>query len=66
MKNQRRQIIEKEGKLPTAVIACAGGGSNAIGAFAHYIDDEDVRLIGVEPDRSTYINRRSTSSSSWF
>ena len=45
----KRQILEKEGKLPTAVIACAGGGSNAIGAFAHYIDEETVRLIGVEP-----------------
>jgi tryptophan synthase beta chain len=43
------QILEQEGKLPTAVIACAGGGSNAIGAFAHYIDEKDVRLIGVEP-----------------
>jgi tryptophan synthase beta chain len=45
----KRQILAKEGKLPTAVIACAGGGSNAIGAFAHYIDEQDVRLIGVEP-----------------
>ncbi|WP_416150417.1 tryptophan synthase subunit beta [Salipaludibacillus sp. HK11] len=45
----KRQIIEKEGKLPTAVVACAGGGSNAIGSFAHYIDEHDVRLIGVEP-----------------
>ncbi|MGX6442204.1 tryptophan synthase subunit beta [Neobacillus sp. K501] len=45
----KRQIIEKEGKLPTAVIACAGGGSNAIGAFAHYIEEKSVRLIGVEP-----------------
>ncbi|MEH7106381.1 tryptophan synthase subunit beta [Bacillus sp. JJ1764] len=45
----KRQIIEKEGKLPTAIIACAGGGSNAIGAFAHYIDEKNVRLIGVEP-----------------
>ena len=45
----KKQILEKEGKLPTAVIACAGGGSNAIGAFAHYIDNEEVRLIGVEP-----------------
>ena len=44
----KRQIIEKEGKLPTAVVACTGGGSNAIGAFAHYLE-EDVRLIGVEP-----------------
>jgi tryptophan synthase beta chain len=45
----KKQIIEKEGKLPTAVIACAGGGSNAIGAFAHYIEESNVRLIGVEP-----------------
>ncbi|MEH7084233.1 tryptophan synthase subunit beta [Neobacillus drentensis] len=45
----KKQILEKEGKLPTAVIACAGGGSNAIGAFAHYIGNREVRLIGVEP-----------------
>lgn len=45
----KRQILEKEGKLPKAVIACVGGGSNAIGSFAHYIDEETVRLIGVEP-----------------
>ena len=45
----KRQILEKEGKLPTAVVACVGGGSNAIGAFAHYLDEKDVRLIGVEP-----------------
>lgn len=45
----KRQILEKEGKLPTAVIACVGGGSNAIGSFAHYLDDDDVKLIGVEP-----------------
>src|SRR5699024_511861 len=45
----KAQILEVEGKLPTAVVACAGGGSNAIGAFAHFIDDENVRLIGVEP-----------------
>lgn len=45
----KRQILEKEGKLPTAVIAVTGGGSNAIGAFAHYIDEPDVQLIGVEP-----------------
>ncbi|WLV24907.1 tryptophan synthase subunit beta [Aciduricibacillus chroicocephali] len=45
----RRQVIQAEGKLPSAVIACVGGGSNAIGAFAHYLEDENVRLIGVEP-----------------
>lgn len=48
----KRQILEKEGRLPDAVIACAGGGSNAIGAFAHYIDEPGVRLIGVEPDQA--------------
>ncbi|RUS47406.1 tryptophan synthase subunit beta [Cohnella sp. AR92] len=48
----KRQIIEKEGRLPDAVLACAGGGSNAIGAFAHYIDEPSVRLIGVEPDQA--------------
>ncbi len=45
----KAQILEKEGKLPTAVLAATGGGSNAIGAFAHYIDEPAVRLIGVEP-----------------
>lgn len=45
----KRQIMELEGKLPTAVIACIGGGSNAIGAFAHYINELSVRLVGVEP-----------------
>lgn len=48
----KKQMIQKEGKLPYAVIACAGGGSNAIGAFAHYIDESEVRLIGVEPDKA--------------
>lgn len=45
----KNQILEAEGKLPTAVVACIGGGSNAIGSFAHFIDEQDVRLIGVEP-----------------
>ncbi|MDE6665766.1 MAG: tryptophan synthase subunit beta [Ruminococcus sp.] len=44
----RSQILEKEGKLPDAVIACVGGGSNAIGSFYHFIPDENVRLIGCE------------------
>jgi tryptophan synthase beta chain len=48
----KQQILEKEGRLPDAVIACAGGGSNAIGAFAHFIDEPSVRLIGVEPDQA--------------
>ena len=53
----KRQIIDKEGKLPTAVIACTGGGSNAIGAFAHYIEDESVRLIGVEPAEAPSVSQ---------
>ncbi|MBP3966941.1 tryptophan synthase subunit beta [Paenibacillus lignilyticus] len=48
----KRQILEKEGRLPDAVLACVGGGSNAIGAFAHYLDEPSVRLIGVEPDQA--------------
>jgi len=44
----RRQFLEQEGKLPDAVVACVGGGSNAIGAFYEFIPDENVRLIGVE------------------
>lgn len=51
----KKQILEKEGKLPTAVVACIGGGSNAIGAFAHYLDEKDVRLIGVEPTEAASI-----------
>lgn len=44
----RRQIFEKEGKLPTEVIACIGGGSNAMGIFAGFMDDPGVKLIGAE------------------
>ena len=44
----RRQILEKEGRLPDAVVACVGGGSNSIGMFADFMDDKDVDLIGVE------------------
>ena len=44
----KEQILEKEGRLPTAVIACVGGGSNAIGAFYEFIPNKEVRLIGVE------------------
>lgn len=44
----KEQILEKEGKLPTAVVACVGGGSNAMGAFYNFIDDEEVQLIGCE------------------
>ncbi|WGW01601.1 tryptophan synthase subunit beta [Vibrio sp. YMD68] len=45
----KRQILAREGRLPDAVIACVGGGSNAIGMFADFIEEKDVRLIGVEP-----------------
>ncbi|MBR5425352.1 MAG: pyridoxal-phosphate dependent enzyme, partial [Clostridiales bacterium] len=47
-KESRAQILEKEGRLPDAVLACVGGGSNAIGSFYHYIEDEGVKLIGCE------------------
>lgn len=45
----KKQILAKEGRLPDAVIACVGGGSNAIGMFADFIDETEVKLIGVEP-----------------
>ena len=47
-KEIKEQLMEKEGRLPDAVLACVGGGSNAIGAFYHFIGDEGVRLIGCE------------------
>ncbi len=47
-KEIKQQVMEKEGRLPDAVLACVGGGSNAIGAFYHFIEDEGVRLIGCE------------------
>ena len=47
-KEIKAQLMEKEGKLPDAVVACVGGGSNAMGAFYEFIPDRDVRLIGVE------------------
>ena len=45
----RAQVIEAEGRLPDAVLACVGGGSNAIGMFSDFVPDEEVKLIGVEP-----------------
>ncbi|MBR6873844.1 MAG: tryptophan synthase subunit beta [Ruminococcus sp.] len=47
-KEAREQILEYEGRLPDAVIACVGGGSNSIGSFYNFINDKDVRLIGCE------------------
>jgi tryptophan synthase beta chain len=44
----RKQILEKEGRLPDLLVACVGGGSNAIGLFHPFLEDEDVRMVGVE------------------
>ena len=44
----KQQLLEREGRLPDAVLACVGGGSNAMGAFYHFLDDPSVRLIGCE------------------
>jgi len=44
----KEQILKAEGKLPAAVVACVGGGSNAMGAFYNFIEDKDVELIGCE------------------
>jgi tryptophan synthase beta chain len=47
-KEAKKQILEKEGKLPDYLIACVGGGSNAMGLFSNFVDDKDVKMIGVE------------------
>lgn len=47
-KEARKQILEKEGRLPDAVVACCGGGSNSIGMFAEFLNDLEVKLVGVE------------------
>jgi tryptophan synthase beta chain len=47
-KEMKRQILQHEGRLPDAIVACVGGGSNAIGAFYEFIEDKNVALIGVE------------------
>lgn len=44
----RKEILEKEGRLPDELVACVGGGSNAIGLFYDFLDDEDIRMVGVE------------------
>ncbi len=48
-RESRAQMLEMTGSLPDMVIACVGGGSNAAGAFAHYLDDDEVALVGAEP-----------------
>ncbi|MGB9415510.1 MAG: tryptophan synthase subunit beta [Acidobacteriaceae bacterium] len=56
----RRQILEKEGRLPNAIIACVGGGSNAMGAFYDFVRDPEVKLIGVEAGgRSTALGEHA-------
>ena len=57
-KEIKEQILEAEGKLPDAVLACVGGGSNAIGAFYHFIEEKDVRLIGCEAAAAASIRKR--------
>ena len=47
-KEIKSQMLEKEGRLPDVVMACVGGGSNAMGAFYEFIKDENVKLIGCE------------------
>lgn len=53
----KKQILEQEGKLPAAVFAVVGGGSNAIGSFAHYIEEKEVRLIGAEPEEAATLTK---------
>ena len=45
----RRQMLEMTGRLPDNIVACVGGGSNAMGMFSAFLDDKDVKLYGVEP-----------------
>ncbi|WP_062110448.1 tryptophan synthase subunit beta [Bacillus niameyensis] len=59
-KESKRQILAKEGRLPYAVLACIGGGSNAIGSFADYLEDEEVRLIGIEPAEAATLTKGTT------
>ena len=56
----KKQILEQEGNLPAAVLAVVGGGSNAIGSFAHYIDEPSVRLIGARTRRSCNNGKRGS------
>jgi tryptophan synthase beta chain len=56
----RRQILEAEGRLPEAVVACVGGGSNALGIFSGFWDDKSVRLIGAEPAGDGHLKHGQT------
>jgi tryptophan synthase beta chain len=57
----RAQVVEAEGRLPDAVVACVGGGSNAIGIFAAFLDDPEVRLVGVEAAGAASLGRGRTA-----
>src|SRR5205823_5387083 len=57
----REQILAAEGRLPEAVVACVGGGSNSIGAFYAFIPDDDVRLIGVEAAGAASLGKGRTA-----
>jgi tryptophan synthase beta chain len=57
----REQILETEGRLPEVAVACVGGGSNAIGLFADFLDDADVRLLGVEADGAASLGSGRTA-----
>jgi len=57
----RRQVLEAEGRLPDAVVACVGGGSNAIGAFAAFLADAEVRLVGVEAAGAASLGKGRTA-----
>lgn len=61
-KEIKEQILEKEGKLPDAVLACVGGGSNAIGSFYHFIEDREVSLIGCEAAGRGVHTRETTAT----
>jgi tryptophan synthase beta chain len=52
-KEIKQQILEKEGRLPNAIVACLGGGSNSLGAFHEFLDDQDVQLYGIEAEHSS-------------
>jgi tryptophan synthase beta chain len=57
----REQLREAEGRLPEAVVACVGGGSNAIGIFSAFVDDEEVRLVGVEAEGAASLGSGRTA-----
>ena len=61
-RESRRQVMERTGRLPAAVVACVGGGSNAMGMFHPFIEDEDVTLVGVEAAGEGMGSRRHSAS----